>query len=152
MRQAARRWASGPRGRGDELGKPLHWLAARVRNEVRHSHHRPCLERPSKRRMNWDKKLVDRALARLVLRDTYPAFDNVGAKHFDHVAAALAGVEQQRERKPLARPKRPAAFELCDLRIRPGVIGAEPIWFETRAGIVCTYVGLDCIGHHLRKD
>src|SRR5262249_28266975 len=90
-------------------------------------------------------------LARLVLRDTYPAVDDIGAKHFDHVAAALAGVEQQRERKPLARPKRPAAFELCDLRIRPGVIGAEPIWFETREGIVCPYVGLDCIGHHLRR-
>src|SRR5262249_43835077 len=143
---------SGPPSRGDELGESSHWLAARVRDEVRHPHHWPRLKRSSKRWMNRDEKLVDRALACLVLGDADPPAADAGAKHSHDVAASLPGVEQQRERKPLARPKQPAAFELCNLRVGPGVIGAEPIWFQTREGIVCAYASLDCVGHHLRKN
>jgi hypothetical protein len=102
--------------------------------------------------MDRDKKLIDRALARLVLGDADSTVNDVGAKHFDDIAAALAGVKQQGKREPLACPKRPAMFELGDLRFRPSMIGSEPIWFETREWIVCAYAGVDRVGYHLRKD
>src|SRR5215831_1992837 len=99
---------------------------------MRHSYHWPRLQRAGERRMDRDQELVDRSLARLVLGDANAAVDDVGPTHFHNIAAALAGIEQQSECEPLARAKRPAAFELRDLRVRPSVISAEPIRFQAR--------------------
>ena len=68
------------------------------------------------------------------------------------VPAALTGIEQQRECRALARAERPAALELGNLGVCPGVIGPEPIWLQTCKGIVRADVGLNGVSHDLRED
>jgi hypothetical protein len=91
-------------------------------------------------------------LRALVLGDANPSIDNIGSEHFHYVAAALSGVQQQRERQPLASAERPAAFELGDLRVCPRVIGAEPVALQASKWIVGADTRLNGVGDDPRQD
>jgi hypothetical protein len=119
MRHAARRQASGPRGRGNNFVSR-------------------CIGLPGE------------FVMRCVIPTTGPAWSARASAGWIGIRSSL--IVPLRALSWATCPKRPAMFELGDLRFRPSMIGSEPIWFETREWIVCAYAGVDRVGYHLRKD
>ena len=83
----------------------------------------------------------------LLLNDPNHRVRDVRPAHFDDVAYALSGVEQQRKCEPFPRSKRPSVLELRQLIIRPSVARPRSIAFQPGDRVIKPQFGIDCILH-----